>query len=165
MNTLGKTVVWDYCGWLYWIRVVCWFADGGRGVVGVRDKLYRKSVCAFEDAYVSTVYFNVCLKSPNSKFLRESWNVNMPILRTLTTKIKTAISPSTSPVASPSSPTSGFEVVRGRKETGITAARPETDARVDSLMTGGASDENIDQVERKMRRVSRFREELDCNVE
>jgi hypothetical protein len=80
-------------------------------------------------------------------------------------KIKTAISPATSPVASPSSPTSSFEVILGRKKSGFSTKTPESHVRVDSFMTGGASEESLEHVERKTRRVSRFREELDDDVE
>ncbi|KAH5214970.1 hypothetical protein HBI62_181510 [Parastagonospora nodorum] len=83
----------------------------------------------------------------------------MPLLRNLTTKIKTAISPSSSPVASPTSSPSGFEVLSGRREgDGYTVKRPETSARVDSFMTGEMS-------QAKARRVSRFREELEFEHE
>jgi hypothetical protein len=86
----------------------------------------------------------------------------MPILRNLTTKIKTAISPSGSPVTSPtSSPSSssGFEVLSGRRESdGFTVKRPETTARVDSFMTEETS-------QAKQKRVSRFREELGFDEE
>jgi hypothetical protein len=90
----------------------------------------------------------------------------MPILRTLTMKIKTAISisPSSSPTSSPTgSQTSGFDVVSGRREGGFTVKRPETSTRMDSFMTDGtsnASQESVDWSQKKTRRVSRFREEL-----
>jgi hypothetical protein len=83
----------------------------------------------------------------------------MPTLRNLTTRLKTAISPSSSPTTSPTSatlsPTSGFEVLSGRREgDSFTVKRPETNARVDSF--------TIDETSQaKQKRVSRFREELD----
>jgi hypothetical protein len=89
----------------------------------------------------------------------------MPLLRTLTTKIKTAISPSSSPATSPTSPqnqTSSFEVVGGRKEGGITLKRPETHFRMDSFMTDVSNTSKVDLTENKQRRISRFREELDA---
>ncbi|KAF2031880.1 hypothetical protein EK21DRAFT_62300 [Setomelanomma holmii] len=93
----------------------------------------------------------------------------MPILRNLTTKIKTAISPSTSPTTSPTrSQTSGFEVVSGRREGGMIVKRPETNERMDSFMTNStsnASQESVDWSQRKTRRISRFREELGAGDE
>jgi hypothetical protein len=78
----------------------------------------------------------------------------MPILRNFTTKIKTAITPSSSPVTSPTSTASGFEVLGGRRENdNYMVTRPETSVRVDSF----TSDE---WAQKKQRRVSRFREEL-----
>ncbi|KAF1844058.1 uncharacterized protein K460DRAFT_368927 [Cucurbitaria berberidis CBS 394.84] len=95
----------------------------------------------------------------------------MPLLRTLTTKIKTVISPSASPTSSAeSSPTSpqvsSFEVVNGRKEGAMAIKRPETYPRSDSFMTdaSNASRENVDYAEKK-HRMSRFREELDVGYE
>ncbi|KAI8939623.1 hypothetical protein NX059_003384 [Plenodomus lindquistii] len=97
----------------------------------------------------------------------------MPLLRNLTTKIKTAISPSSSPTSSPTSPeTSSFQVVSGRKEGSITVKRPnETPIRMDSFTegddkelakprSGSSSDGEGSFAERKQRRISRFREEL-----
>jgi hypothetical protein len=95
----------------------------------------------------------------------------MPIFRTLTTKIKTSFSPSSSPDTSPvQSPTSlqlsSFEKVSGRKETSdVTAKRPEVQGRIDSFMTQGSNASNESVEERKQRRQSRFREELDFETE
>ncbi|OAK99877.1 hypothetical protein IQ06DRAFT_152246 [Phaeosphaeriaceae sp. SRC1lsM3a] len=78
----------------------------------------------------------------------------MPILRSLTTKIKVAISPSASPSSSPTSSPTGFEVISGRRESdGYTVKRPETSMRTDSFITD-------ETAQAKQRRVSRFREEL-----
>ncbi|KAH9862063.1 hypothetical protein IAQ61_010265 [Plenodomus lingam] len=104
----------------------------------------------------------------------------MPLLRNLTTKIKTAISPSSSPTTSPTSPdTSSFQVVSGRKEGSMTVNRPgETPLRMDSFLDGeekqvtkvrsessseGEGEGNF--AERKQRRISRFREELGAGHE
>jgi hypothetical protein len=86
----------------------------------------------------------------------------MPLLRSLTTKIKTAISPSSSPT-SPRETSSGFEVLAGRKETDHYAVkRPETNARMDSFIIEESAQE---WTHKKQRRVSRFREELGLNEE
>lgn len=97
---------------------------------------------------------------------------NMPIFRTLTTKIKTSLSPSSSPETSPDgSPTSpqvsSFERISGRKEGGVSGAvkRPEVQTRVDSYMTQGSNASNESVEEKKQRRLSRFREELDFEAE
>jgi hypothetical protein len=96
----------------------------------------------------------------------------MPIFRTLTTKLKTSLSPSSSPDSSPDqSPTSlqvsSFEKGNGRKEAGVTGAvkRPEVQARVDSYMTQASNASNESVEEKKQRRMSRFREELDFEAE
>ncbi|EDU45822.1 hypothetical protein PtrSN002B_002481 [Pyrenophora tritici-repentis] len=98
----------------------------------------------------------------------------MPIFRTLTTKLKTSLSasssPDTSPYNSPTSPhqPSSFEKVSGRKEgnTSTTAnKRPEVQARVDSFMTQGSNMSNESVDEKKRRRISRFREELDFEAD
>lgn len=104
----------------------------------------------------------------------------MPLLRTLTTKIKTAISPSSSPTASPTSPS--FQVVSGRKEGGLVIKRTsEAHIRIDSFLdtderkelaktptrsassSDGEGESNF--TERKQRRLSRFREELGVGEE
>ncbi|KAF1946667.1 hypothetical protein EJ02DRAFT_217156 [Clathrospora elynae] len=86
----------------------------------------------------------------------------MPLLRTLTTKIKTSFSPSPSPETSPTSPkVSSFAVVSGRKEGGATVNKPETQNRVNSFMTQGSNASNESVEEKKQRRISRFKEELD----
>jgi hypothetical protein len=73
----------------------------------------------------------------------------MPILRNFT-----AITPSSSPVTSPTSSASGFEVLGGRRESdNYMVTRPETSVRVDSFT-------NDEWAQKKQRRVSRFREEL-----
>ncbi|KAL5121094.1 hypothetical protein ACEQ8H_000945 [Pleosporales sp. CAS-2024a] len=85
----------------------------------------------------------------------------MPILRSLTTKIKTAISPSSSPTSPPPSG-GGFEVLRGRRE-GSAAKRPESSLRVDSFMadeTAATAAAAAAAAHMKQKRVSRFREEL-----
>jgi len=104
----------------------------------------------------------------------------MPLLRTLTTKIKTAISPSPSPTASPTSPS--FHVVSGRKEGGLVVKRSsEVHIRIDSFLdtheakelaktttrSGSSSEGEGDGnfAERKQRRLSRFREELGAGGE
>jgi hypothetical protein len=86
----------------------------------------------------------------------------MPLLRTLTTKIKTKISPSTSPSTSPTSPqVSSFEKMSGRKDQGA-VQRPESYMRMDSFITPPSTPKETD---RKDKRVSRFREELDFGDE
>ncbi|KAF1837984.1 hypothetical protein BDW02DRAFT_565488 [Decorospora gaudefroyi] len=96
----------------------------------------------------------------------------MPLFRSLTTKIKTSLSPSSSSSSetSPTSPTSphvssSFEKVSGRKEgnANMSVKRPEAQARVDSFMTQGSNASHESVEERKQRRISRFREELDCD--
>ena len=84
--------------------------------------------------------------------------LNMAILRTLTTKIKTKMSPSSSPTSSPTSPqVSSFERVSGRKDYSV--QRPMSQTRIDSFI-----DEDVyeapKEIEKKDKRVSRFREEL-----
>jgi hypothetical protein len=91
----------------------------------------------------------------------------MPIFRTLTTKIKTSLSPSSSPEQSPTSPqASSFEKLSGRKEVcDITVKRPEVQGRIDSFMSQGSNASNESVEEKKQRRQSRFREELDFEAE
>jgi hypothetical protein len=101
--------------------------------------------------------------------LRQSFN--MPIFRTLTTKLKTSLSPSSpdsSPDQSPTSPqVSSFEKINGRKEGSVGGAvkRPEVQARADSYMTQASNASNESVEEKKQRRMSRFREELDFEAE
>ena len=83
---------------------------------------------------------------------------NMAILRTLTTKIKTKMSPTSSPTTSPTSPqVSSFERVSGRKDYSV--QRPESQTRMDSFIDDDVY-EAPKEIEKKDRRVSRFREEL-----
>ncbi|RMZ70554.1 hypothetical protein GMOD_00000661 [Pyrenophora seminiperda CCB06] len=98
----------------------------------------------------------------------------MPIFRTLTTKIKTSFSTSSSPETSPyNSPTfshqpSSFERISGRKDGNAVVAgnkRPEPQARVDSFMTQGSNMSNDSVEEKKQKRISRFREELDFEAD
>ena len=105
----------------------------------------------------------------------------MPLLRTLTTKIKTKISsPAASPTASPSpSPTSphvsSFEKMSGRKDhdqqhhcrhDGAVQQqqRPEAYVRADSFISSPPSTPK-ETTDRREKRVSRFREELDFGEE
>lgn len=83
----------------------------------------------------------------------------MAILRTLTTKIKTKMSPSSSPTTtSPTSPqVSSFERVSGRKDYSV--QRPQSQTRMDSFIDDDVY-EAPKETEKKERRVSRFREEL-----
>ena len=101
-------------------------------------------------------------------------NLKMPIFRTLTTKLKTSLSASSSPESSPEqSPTSpqvsSFERISGRKEGNAASAtaskRPEVQDRVDSFMTQGSNASNESVEEKKQKRLSRFREELDFEAE
>lgn len=84
----------------------------------------------------------------------------MAILRTLTTKLKTKMTHSSSPTTSPTSPqVSSFERVSGCKD--FSMQRPEAQTRMDSFM----EDDDViyeapKETEKKDKRVSRFREEL-----
>ncbi|EFQ87104.1 hypothetical protein CFE70_005507 [Pyrenophora teres f. teres 0-1] len=98
----------------------------------------------------------------------------MPIFRTLTTKLKTSLSASSSPDTSPynlptsSHQPSSFERVSGRKEENASTTankRPEVQARVDSFMTQGSNMSNESVDEKKRKRISRFREELDFEAD
>lgn len=94
----------------------------------------------------------------------------MPIFRTLTTKLKTSLSssPDSSPEQSPTSPqVSSFAKINGRKEASVSGAvkRPEVQARADSYMTQSSNASNESVEEKKQRRMSRFREELDFEAE
>ncbi|KAF2130065.1 hypothetical protein P153DRAFT_385302 [Dothidotthia symphoricarpi CBS 119687] len=89
---------------------------------------------------------------------------NMPLLRSITTKIMTVISPSSSPTTSPTSSVSSFEVVSGRKAGGMNASRPDVYMRNDSFMHEEMV-KAVEKTEKKNRRISRFREELDVGDE
>lgn len=87
----------------------------------------------------------------------------MPILRSLTTKIKTVISPSPSPTISPTSPnTSSFEVIGSRKQGGVGVTRTDSHTGIDSFIHEELikAAEKTEKSEKKERRISRFREEL-----
>jgi hypothetical protein len=61
---------------------------------------------------------------------------------------------------------SSFQKISGRKEGfAADAKRPEVQGRIDSFMTQGSNASNESVEEKKQRRQSRFREELDFEAE
>ena len=90
----------------------------------------------------------------------------MPKLRKLTSRLWLAFSPSQSAATSPTSPAiSSFSVISGRKEGGPLVTRlDQHHSRSYSLMTcaTNSSKETVEDADKKPRRMSRFREELDA---